>query len=179
MSEEGPTVQVAGKPDDEAERRFEVALAEYSALRSEILSRSQTQQAMTGLAVTIFGVAAAAALDGKHEAMVVLPIVTIMLGLAHLGQTRGIRRIASYIATELDRAAPGLSHWEIHVRNRSFLRRAGASVPYVFVFALGPLGADFYVLSTEEVADEGWWVAAAAAMTLLYALVALSDELQR
>ena len=157
-----------------------VTIAEYNALRSEIQGRMQIQQGIVGLAVTGIGVAGGVALDGKPEVMVLVPLLTMMLGHAHLGHARGIRRISRYITDELASGhATLLGRWEQHLRGRSFMHRLGASIPYMFVLAGGPLAAAIYVIATEDIPDEGWWLTANLVMAASLALTAIVAELNR
>jgi hypothetical protein len=79
-----------------------VLLAEYNALRAEIDRRSQAQQTLSNLALTLSGALVAYAI--AHDSVVVLvlqPIVASALGLLYADHSLAIRRASRYLDRHL------------------------------------------------------------------------------
>lgn len=82
-------------------------IAEYNALRAEIDRRSQAQQTLSNLALTLTGATVAYAL--ANDAIVVLllqPIIASALGLLYADHGKAIRRAGRYVERHL---APALA----------------------------------------------------------------------
>ena len=76
-----------------------VTLAEYSALRAEIVAHSNSQATLLGVALTAIGVVVGIVLSGKagREVLLVIPILAPALGLAFVGQMRHLSLLGLYI----------------------------------------------------------------------------------
>jgi hypothetical protein len=75
--------------DDVSERSLTAALAEFQALRGEIVQRIQLQELILGLAITAIGALFTVALTGKtsrSSLLLATPFVASALGVAHAEQ---------------------------------------------------------------------------------------------
>lgn len=136
-----------------------VTLAEYSALRAEILTHTSVQQTLLGAAITLSGVLAGFALQGNDELVLLLPIATLLLGAAYADESRKIYVIARYIVEVLAcrDGAEGLKGWE-ESRQRHRLTSVGSAVLQVTAFGLFPLMAQAYVLWWVGASEKGYWL---------------------
>jgi hypothetical protein len=80
-----------------------VRLAEFAGLRSEILQRTQQQQALIALDLTVVGTIAGFVISGRAQDQILLvaAIISGMLGLLWLDHHMTITRIGLYIRDEL------------------------------------------------------------------------------
>jgi hypothetical protein len=106
--------------------RTDVALAEFTALRQEIDSRSTTQQNLFVLQLTSAGALFGFALSGPSRTLLLLiiPFSTYLLCTRSLVQITAIAVIGEYIRDELEPAIEGLA-WERYWRQ----------LPHPFPFA--------------------------------------------
>lgn len=128
--------------------------AEYQALRAEIDRRSQAQQTVTNIALTLTGALVAYAI--ANEAIVMLlvqPIVVSALGLLYADHGSAIRRVSRYIDRRVAPAAIRLTgepvlQWEGVVQNpRTRAWRPFWLIPQVLVFigsSVAVLGVALY-----------------------------------
>lgn len=96
-----------------------VLLAEYNALRTEFERKSQAQQTLVNLALTLSGALVAYAVAHNEPFVLLLqPPVASSLGLLFANHGGGIRRIARYIAEHTEQrldaltGESGLMVWE-------------------------------------------------------------------
>lgn len=109
----------------------EVYLAEYEALRSEILSRTQIGNGLVTLEIAALG-AGLSTFSTFPEVLAGLAAVSSVLWLLWIDQASQVWKIAYYIAQhlapELQKAAPGALGWERFLRQFDQGGRAGRAV---------------------------------------------------
>ncbi|MFF4487586.1 hypothetical protein ACFY0F_14000 [Streptomyces sp. NPDC001544] len=115
----------------------EGALAEYSALRSEITTRINLQHQMLALHMTAVSVVFSVALSGRDRWPVLLTIPFISYTSSEILASlfRAVEGIAKYIDEELSPKVPGGLGWEswlVHQRPDSEARRL--THPYYLLF---------------------------------------------
>ncbi len=142
--------------EDKAGRRLEASLAEFQALRAEIVQRLQSQQALYGLCILAIAALLGAALAGEKSHPTILlcaPFVTSAVGLAYADQTRRIFYIGIYIRDTLwprvDQSVGGIGHsWEETFSDVMTIRtpfQAMLSTAYIgLLFVFTPLVANLY-----------------------------------
>jgi hypothetical protein len=167
-----------------------VALAEFQALRGEILQRIQIQQVLLGLTVTTLGVLLSVALSEKSSARLLLaaPFVASALGFAYSDQSRRINLLGAYIRGHLWQRVesvtdPNLSSWE-----RFFARafetpfQAFLTSAYIVgLFVLFPIALDCYAgAATDWDFTSGQWAlfGSGLATTMLFSAYALAVALR-
>ena len=181
---------------DARKQRIDIALAEFSALRAEILAHTNVQASLIALVVTAIGIVAGFVIkdDGDPSLLLILPFLVSAAGIHSSEQGRAIALIGSYIRDELWpylEAQLGSSDlppsWETlvsdlrscskHRRRRVFLTYVLLSgVPGFLVFGLGSL-VPLIVLPVVDGLDETiyWWVwALGILLTLVYGVLARS-----
>lgn len=82
----------------------DVAPAEFAALRAEIVSRLSAQTTLVGVCLTAVGVVFGLALSDKgvpEQVVLVLPPITVCLGLFYAYNTRATILLGTYIRTKL------------------------------------------------------------------------------
>jgi hypothetical protein len=79
--------------------RVQIALAEFNALRSEIISHSTTQAGLIVLAVTAIGLVGGFVIkdDGDPKLLLILPFLVSAAGIHSAEQGRGIALMGTYI----------------------------------------------------------------------------------
>jgi hypothetical protein len=89
-----------GMPDHEA-RGVDVAIAEFNALRAEIVGIRNTQAALVGVALTAIGALFTLALKdpdpGDERLLLAVPPLGLIVSLLHLGESFRIHRLGDYI----------------------------------------------------------------------------------
>jgi hypothetical protein len=85
------------------EKGLDVALAEYNALRAEIVARITAVHAIVGLGLTAVGIVAGIALakDGHRSLLLVLPVVALLVNLLCTAENRAIIGAATFIRVDL------------------------------------------------------------------------------
>ncbi len=87
-------------PDHEA-RGVDVALAEFNALRTEIVGIRNTQAALVGVALTAIGALFTLGLKdpdpGDERLLLAVPPLALIVSLLHLGESFRIHRLGDYI----------------------------------------------------------------------------------
>jgi len=155
------------RPADQA-----VMLAEFSALRAEILQRTQQQQALVALDLTVVGTIAGFVISGRAdpELLLVAAVISAMMGLLWLDHHISIMRMGRYI-DELWRWTPS---WE------AFLREERHEVSWQIVFwsaivtvFLGGSVACLVVGHPGGHANAALWVLWAAGVLLALGLAAM------
>jgi hypothetical protein len=151
----------------------EGALAEFNALRAEIIARQNSQQGLLSIQLTATGAIFSLALSGAgHSAvLLVLPLITFMLSGRHVSHSYACLSIATYIRVELsDRVRDGLG-WERWLQeHRSRSRKYRPLNPLFITFpgisVLALLGALPYLTASDASATAAmlWlcWVGGAA-----------------
>ena len=138
-------------------------LAEYNALRAEIVAHQNAQTTLVGATLAAVGVVLGLVLTEKQtrlELLLVVPLVASGLGLLYANHSRASLQIGKYIA---DRLWPtSRCSWEHELR----LHRSSFSVLRVLefmggaaVFVLPSLGALIAVLLTGVVGDDELFIA--------------------
>jgi hypothetical protein len=92
----------------------ELLLAEFSALRAEILQRQNMQWNMFALQLTAAGVVFSFALSNPSHTgfLLILPVITYALTGRYVGHFISTQKLATYIREVLEVRAHGQLHWE-------------------------------------------------------------------
>jgi hypothetical protein len=181
-------------PDDHSdERSLTAALAEFQALRGEIVQRIQLQQVLLGLSITALGALLSVALAGntaQASLLLAAPFVTSALGFGYSDQGRRINLLGAYVKDVLwpfvrSLTDSRLSSWEEHFADKvspQQVFQAGLTSAYIVtLFVVSPLGADFYAAAALHwQLTSGEWVlfATGLAATILYSIYALAVALR-
>jgi hypothetical protein len=98
----------------EGARKVDVALAEFDALRGEILVRRGAQKNLVAIALTSYGVlfTFSFARDGDERLLLLVPPLGLALCLLQLGESFHIHRIGRYIKAKLWPTLTGLTGYE-------------------------------------------------------------------
>jgi uncharacterized membrane protein len=98
----------------------ETALAEFSALRAEILARQGFQHTIMALNLTLTGAIFGFALarPGQLLALLIVPLIAFMLCGRYITQDYGIEEIGRYIRKDLAKKVAGGLGWEDFIRGR-------------------------------------------------------------
>lgn len=108
----------------ETGRVVDVALAEFNALRSEIVGYITTQAALVGLALTAVGVILGFTVKehADQRLLLAIPVITLLVVLLHTAATFRSARIGRYIGEDLwpylERQVGCLPSWEAKVAER-------------------------------------------------------------
>ncbi|GGQ73051.1 hypothetical protein [Couchioplanes azureus] len=96
----------------------DAALAEFNALRAELVGRQHSQQALLSIQLTAAGALFSLALSGagRSAVLLILPLVTYMLAGRHVSHSYACLSIATYIRTELSGRTAGGLGWEDWLR---------------------------------------------------------------
>jgi len=96
----------------------EILLAEFAALRAEILQRKNTQWNTFVLQLTAAGVVFSFALSNPSHTgfLLILPVITYALTGRYVNQFDGIQKVGAYIHEVLEVRAKGQLHWEEWIR---------------------------------------------------------------
>jgi len=88
----------ASSPD----RAIDVALAEFQALRSEIISHITTQAAVVGLGLTALGVIFGVVVNnGEERLLLAIPPVALLVVMIHMAETFRCAKIGTYVRDKL------------------------------------------------------------------------------
>jgi len=126
-------------------KAIDVAVAEFNALRSELLSRSATQSALVGVGFAAIGIIYSSALGdrGDQGLLLAIPFIAAAAILAYAGEGFKINAIGSYIRDQLwpflqARTDAALPSWEHHLYlGRRDIKRS---------LITAPIGALFYIV---------------------------------
>lgn len=112
-------------------------LAEYAALRAEILQYNQQHHQLYALHLTITGAILSVAITRTtfSEVTLIIPIVSYMLFLRFLSNGVQIYRAARYINEELSPRVPGGLGWESWLRSAGRYSSKPATVVRLFTFS--------------------------------------------
>lgn len=118
---------------------FEGPLAEFTALREEIVGRQRLQWLVFALQLTSGGAVFAFVISTPSRAamLLIVPVTTYMLCGRFVMHYHAIHRIGSYIGTVLSDRVPGGLHWENWTRQRENFHLIPAKVfisPYFVAF---------------------------------------------
>jgi hypothetical protein len=109
----------ACKVTNHKEAETQVLLAEFSALRDEMLQKISTGWTIFVFQLTTSGVVFSFALTGTSRAgfLLIIPIISYILASQYLRNLHGMREIGTYIRVELSPRVPGGLKWEEwHIR---------------------------------------------------------------
>ena len=124
------------------EGQMKAALAEFSALRDEIISVRSVQKNVTSIALTAYAVvfSVAFASDGDRSLLLVLPPLGLGLCLVQLGETVTIGRIGSYIRKQVWPSVQQLSGYQHSWEDRNEEGKIfGAAAMVAFTDGIVPL----------------------------------------
>ena len=118
------------------EERHDGPLAEFAALRAEILQLNQQQSQVLTLQLTISGAVLSVAIsrDSLRALMLVIPLVSYLLYFRFLAGSMSIYEIARYVREELSERVPGGLHWEDWLRRESRQMPIFGIVPRLLTF---------------------------------------------
>ena len=134
-----------------------VRLAEFSALREEIQNRSGLQQALVGLNLTAIATLGGLVLSNRAsiQVLLVLPILSLTLGLMWIDHYRVIVELGGYIRKELWTWTPS---WERHfAQSRKSRPAASFWIPVAIVWA-GPSTATLGIEAASGHLHALWWL---------------------
>lgn len=169
---------------------IEVLLAEFSALRDEILQNLSMQWNTFVFQLTTTGIVFSFALTDKSRVgfLLIIPVVSYALGGRFLHGSRAIQEIGIYIRDELSPRVPGGLNWEEWHRKRAYAAPQFAWLsPLPITFPASSLlalawTAPYILYSTYISTANRWllgiiWVSSfVLAMMSLYAIIRLKGE---
>jgi hypothetical protein len=184
--------------DDARDRWLTAALAEYQALRTEIIERIRIEQLLLGLAITVLGALLSLAIAGassRASLLLAAPFVMSTLGFAYSDHARRINMLGAYITDRLWPDVRSLTDSRLSSWDESFVEVVSLRTPIqallssagiVTLFVLAPIAADLYVgiaLKWKLTSAEWALLVCGLATTLLYAVygsrVAVGYRLER
>lgn len=114
---------------------------EYTALKKEIDTRSQSQHNIVTVNLTVSGILTGIALGQNRElaALVVLPMFSPMLGLLYLGHAESISKIGRYVHMILPHGYERVVRDEERKGDEYFWLMVGFLVPILVTFMGGPV----------------------------------------
>jgi hypothetical protein len=115
----------------------EIVLAEFNALRAEIIARQASAQSLLSIQLTAAGALFSLALSGAGRAAVllVLPLITYMLAGRAVAHSYACLSIGTYIRTQLSPWVSGGLGWEQWIRShRSSPKRYRGLDPQLISF---------------------------------------------
>jgi hypothetical protein len=132
---------------DDATRssQVQIALSEFSALRTEITTRSTAQHTLINLSITATSAVGGFVLTGRFEPvlLLILPILSPALGMLYLDHALNIRNIGRYINKQLKPILPLMRYEEaVEIyQQHKLLRVLPYGLPIFIIFAGVPLGS--------------------------------------
>jgi hypothetical protein len=115
---------------DQADQGVAIALAEFNALRAEMLSHMTSQAALIGMGLTALGFVFGFAIrdGGDRKLLLVVPLLAAFVSLLQAGRYYQITVIATYIRKRLwpylqKRVDEELPSWEMHIAMHRSNRR--------------------------------------------------------
>jgi hypothetical protein len=124
----------------------DVALAEFNALRAELVNHMVAQATVMGVGLTALGVIFGFAIrdGGDRQLLLVVPLVTALVSLLHAGRNYQITLIGSYIRWRLwpylqGRVGKELPSWEMYIAEyrskwRNFVLAHMIDTPAIVLF---------------------------------------------
>jgi hypothetical protein len=174
-------------------RSVDVALAEFNALRAELLAHANVQASLIALVVTAIGIVGGLVVkeDGDPRLLLILPYLVAAAGIESSNRARTIALIGAYIRDKLwphlEKQTPGsLPSWEARIsdfRGLSNHRKPFriyvpylllAGLPSFLIYVCGSVGP-LIILAGLETLDglRGvWW--GGAVLTAVYVVLAAS-----
>ena len=112
-------------------------LAEFTALRAEILQLNQQQSQLLNLQLTVVGAVLSVALTTPSLRLVLLivPLVSYLLYLRLVSDSQAVQDISRYIQQDLGGRIPGGLRWESWLWANSRRQRFFAVLPRLLTFA--------------------------------------------
>lgn len=162
-------------PASRSAEAVDVAIAEFNALRAEIISRMTAQAALVGIGLTAVGVILGLSVgeEGNKSLPLAIPAIALLVNTLSTAQTHRINLIGTYIRQSIwpflrDQAGRELKSWEDDVAGR----RASPAYALVVLLVDAPAILVFVVASVLALAlgDQhgglvvGGWVATAVAL---------------
>lgn len=154
-----------GPPNQD--RAVDVAIAEFNALRAEIVSHVTAQAALIGLALTAAGVIVGFTVKegGDERLLLAIPPLTLLVVLLHTAENFRAALIGRYIATELWQSLEGqvgkLPSWEARVIERRKQPLRGL-LPEIFLLDIPAIAlfilASGYALVQVRSSEALWWI---------------------
>ncbi|GAB3976767.1 hypothetical protein V1634_27460 [Plantactinospora veratri] len=122
--------------DSGSDSNLQALLAEFAALRQEILDLSAQRHNLLIYQITTAGALFGFALSGANRTtlLLILPVSTYLLYSRYVLMRRDIARLGRYIETELSPRAPGGLNWEEFNRLRSRRSSVGLLQPTFIAF---------------------------------------------
>lgn len=120
----------------------ETALAEFCALRNEIVSRQGHQHALLVVQITVAGAIFSFALSAPTRSVVLLaiPVATYMVTGRYVANSYANRSLGNYIRTQLSVKLPGGLGWEEWLYQRRAKMRRSWGVDPLFICFPGVSG---------------------------------------
>jgi hypothetical protein len=85
-----------------ADKAIDVALAEFQALRNEIISHITTQAAVVGLGLTALGVVFGVTVNnGEERLLLAAPPIALLVVMLHMAETFRCAKIGTYVRDQL------------------------------------------------------------------------------
>jgi hypothetical protein len=151
--------------------RLNIAVAEFNAMRAEILSRSTAQQNLLNLTIVAVGAVGSVAFSGasRQPVLLILPIVSCIFGMLYFDHGFAIGNIGRYIKDELAPAVRSESNWSHALAWEDFVRRIASSqtrfrrsavqfdIPILFAFLFVPVMISAYMAT--QLANTWLWLA--------------------
>jgi hypothetical protein len=166
----------------------DVAIAEFNALRAEIISHVTAQAALVGLALTAAGVILGFTVkEGADQRLLLaIPPLTLLVVLLNTAETFRAALIGRYIATELRKELEGqvgkIRWWESRVAERRG-RHIFLSLPEIFLLDF-PAMAIFILASGYALVQVGsgealWWIDCGALAIAIVAPLGFALQIRR
>ncbi|MEV7096784.1 hypothetical protein AB0M80_28425 [Amycolatopsis sp. NPDC051045] len=127
------------EPSSEVKRPADGPLAEFAALRSEILTRDVNTIRLLTFELTITSAVFAFALanDRQRTLLLAVPTLAYVISGRYLAQMRAVQQAAEYIAKSLDCSVPGGLKWEEWLDGDKMTRQSrmlGWMIPLLLAF---------------------------------------------
>jgi hypothetical protein len=122
------------RDDDIAKRRDGFVIAEYNALRAELLKNLEFRFQIVQITLVLFAGIMSVGIPSKStEIFAVYPVVAAILFCGWITASIDVKRISSYIRDELAKNTCGGMQWESHVLSRKNTKVSGIVVSGFFV----------------------------------------------
>jgi len=155
-------------PRPAADRAVDVVLAEFNALRTEMVGYLSAQAAVVGLGLTALGVITSLAVgkDGDDGLLMAIPPLVALIVLVHTASTYRVAKIGDYIREslwpDLEDRVGAIPSWERYLagqrsRYRAVVKAIAVDFPAMGLF----IAASIIVLATTQSKfDALWWLGA-------------------
>lgn len=149
-------------PADDATKSslVQMALSEFSALRTEIGGRSTAQHTLINLSITATSAVGGFVLSGRFDPvlLLILPLLSPALGMLYLDHALNIDMIGKYIDEKLRPILPIMQYEEVvqGYRRYKLLRVLPYGLPVFIIFAGVPMGS---LVATYTALQDRWtWI---------------------